>query len=345
MSGYMLADRSSAGIHERLDRRVNAPVVSFLMRSSRADHCSGLSWAMGASNDDHITRSLDPTVQIFPVRAAKRHGTSWDGMTAEVVETTTSGRFEYQSRGEFHLLVVFERAVGRLGAALAPQQPFSDAKNFSGTMCFIPAGREHRQELTLEGQGRMIFICLDPAGLPGHAAPAARLLFEDTVILTLATNLAKIAEASLSNDGSYLRALGLVLAHQLQYLNQRPSESQLAAKAAVRGGLAAWQQRVVAGHIEDHLAEQIPLSALARLVRLSPYHFARAFRQSFGHPPHRYHILRRIERAKTLLADPSLSVTEIGLTLGFNETSAFTSTFRKLTGLTPTAYARSEAAA
>ena len=96
-------------------------------------------------------------------------------------------------------------------------------------------------------------------------------------------------------------------------------------------------------YIEEHLAEQIPLATLARLVRLSPYHFCRAFKQSFGLPPHRYHNQRRIDQAKLLLAKPAPSVTDIGLTLGYGDTSSFTAAFRRTTGVTPTAYHRSVA--
>jgi AraC family transcriptional regulator len=93
--------------------------------------------------------------------------------------------------------------------------------------------------------------------------------------------------------------------------------------------------------LEEHLAEQIPVARLAELVRLSRYHFCRAFRQSFGISPHRYHANRRLERSKALLADPALSVTEIALDVGFRETSSFTTAFRKLFGRTPTEYRRS----
>lgn len=58
-------------------------------------------------------------------------------------------------------------------------------------------------------------------------------------------------------------------------------------------------------------------------------------------PPHRYHSSRRIEHAKILLAKPASSVTDVGWTVGFTETSSFTAAFRKATGLTPTAYRRS----
>ena len=94
-------------------------------------------------------------------------------------------------------------------------------------------------------------------------------------------------------------------------------------------------------YIEEHLAEPISLATLAQLARLSPYHFSRVFKQSFGRPPHRYHTSRRIERAKALLAKPAQSVTEIGFTMGFSEASSFTAAFRRETGLTPSSYRRS----
>jgi methylphosphotriester-DNA--protein-cysteine methyltransferase len=73
----------------------------------------------------------------------------------------------------------------------------------------------------------------------------------------------------------------------------------------------------------------------------SVYHFCRAFKTSFGVPPHRYHNIGRIEHAKSLLAKTACSVTEIGLMIGYSETSSFTAAFRRMTGSTPTAYRRS----
>jgi AraC family transcriptional regulator len=55
-------------------------------------------------------------------------------------------------------------------------------------------------------------------------------------------------------------------------------------------------------YIEEHLGEQISLAKLAQLVGLSTYYFCRAFKQSLGLPPHRYHNNRRIEQAKVLLS-------------------------------------------
>ena len=124
--------------------------------------------------------------------------------------------------------------------------------------------------------------------------------------------------------------------HQLLRLNNGASR----AKRPIRGGLAGWQEKKVAQYIEEHLSEDLSLATLADIARLSPYHFVRAFKQSFGLPPHRYLSGMRIQQAKSLLANPAMSVTQIGLNLGFSETSSFTTTFRKHTGLTPTAYRR-----
>jgi AraC family transcriptional regulator len=113
------------------------------------------------------------------------------------------------------------------------------------------------------------------------------------------------------------------------------------AQACPRGGLPRWQQKKLMQYIEEHLADEVSLLSLAQLAQLSPYHFSRAFKQSFGMPPHQYLTSRRIERAKTLLAERKLSVTEIGFDVGFSETSSFTAAFRKHTGETPTDYRRS----
>jgi AraC family transcriptional regulator len=163
-----------------------------------------------------------------------------------------------------------------------------------------------------------------------------RLFFFDQAIWD--TTLKLKAEVGNSDPGSrqYAEALSLVLMHELNRLERTTS----AAARTLRGGLPAWQRKRVVEFIEGHLAEEISLATLAELVNLSLFHFARAFKQSFGVPPHRYHSARRMDRARSLLQRPSLSVTQIGVQTGFRETSSFTRAFRRFTGLTPTEYRR-----
>jgi AraC family transcriptional regulator len=135
----------------------------------------------------------------------------------------------------------------------------------------------------------------------------------------------------------YAETLGRVLLHALAALDRTRASSD----APARGGLAGWQRKRVAEYIDEHLADELKLSDLAQLARLSPYHFARAFKRSFGVPPHGYHVGRRIEHAKGLLARRDLSVTQIGMKLGYGETNAFSVAFRRVTGYTPTDYRHS----
>ncbi len=90
----------------------------------------------------------------------------------------------------------------------------------------------------------------------------------------------------------------------------------------------------------SHLADDVGLDTLAAIADLSPKHFARAFRQSTGMPPHRWLIERRIDRAKALLRTADLSLAEISLACGFADQSHFTAAFRKLVGFTPGGYRR-----
>lgn len=81
--------------------------------------------------------------------------------------------------------------------------------------------------------------------------------------------------------------------------------------------------------------EEWPVRRLARVSGFSAAHFAHAFKQAFGVPPHRYLLTRRIERASALLRDTDLSITEIAFQTGWNSLGTFGRTFRDVTGDTP----------
>lgn len=109
---------------------------------------------------------------------------------------------------------------------------------------------------------------------------------------------------------------------------------------AWRGGLAPGVLRRVQAQIENRLAEKIDIDELADLAGLSGCHFARAFRQSVGLPPHRYIMTRRIAVGAGLLERTEMPMTEIALAVGFADHSHFTRVFARMTGETPSAYRR-----
>jgi len=92
--------------------------------------------------------------------------------------------------------------------------------------------------------------------------------------------------------------------------------------------------------------EDWPVPRLARESGVSAAHFARSFKEAFGVPPHRYLLTRRIERAKAMLRETELSVTEIAFETGWQSLGTFGRIFRDITGENPGAMrARSRAEA
>ena len=95
--------------------------------------------------------------------------------------------------------------------------------------------------------------------------------------------------------------------------------------------------------VDSAYAEPLDLEALARAAHVSPRHFSRSFRRTFGETPHQYLLTRRLERARHLLRTTDLQVAEVCLAVGFTSVGSFTSTFRRRVGVSPTAYRREHA--
>jgi AraC-like DNA-binding protein len=118
------------------------------------------------------------------------------------------------------------------------------------------------------------------------------------------------------------------------YLKQAHNVMSLPSPAA-RGGLAPWQLRRAKEMLVSRLDEPISLAELARACKLSPSHFSRAFRQTTGQPPHRWLMEQRIEKAKQMLVDTTLSLAEIAQRCGFADQSHFTRVFVQLVQSSP----------
>jgi AraC-like DNA-binding protein len=90
--------------------------------------------------------------------------------------------------------------------------------------------------------------------------------------------------------------------------------------------------------VDARYADPLDLDALSRAANVSPRHFSRSFRRTFGETPYQYLLTRRIERARHLLRTTDLQVAEVCLAVGFTSVGSFTTTFRRHVGVTPTAY-------
>ena len=90
-------------------------------------------------------------------------------------------------------------------------------------------------------------------------------------------------------------------------------------------------------------AQPLTLDAMARAAHVSKFHFARVFTKAYGETPRAYLTRRRIERAKDLLRAANLTITEICFLVGFGSVGSFSSRFRELVGMSPSAYRRASA--
>jgi AraC family transcriptional regulator len=284
------------------------------------------------------------SVTVRPHTAARRRRGEWHGLAAEVAQFTGSAPFEYEFRGPVHLLTLVERGVRAAGETRVDGIPVSKRHDLGRTMSLIPRGHRFKGSFVPRVLPLTGYFYIDPPRLP--ADPELRfdkidfapmLFFEDPALWSTARKLMGLIEAPGPAPRLYAESLGALLAVELVNANK----GMAAAPPADRGGLAAWQQRVACDYIEANLEREIGLDVLASLVRLSPTHFCRAFRRSLGMPPHRYHIYRRLEHAKTLLADRERSITAVAMASGFGASSSFATAFRKATGLTPLQYRRS----
>ncbi len=107
------------------------------------------------------------------------------------------------------------------------------------------------------------------------------------------------------------------------------------------GELAPWQMRRLEAWVEDHLDESISIGALAQIVRASPSYFVGAFVKSFGVPPHRWLLRRRIECAQRLMRSSDVPLSQIASACGFADQSHFTRVFSRYVKATPGRWRRS----
>lgn len=172
---------------------------------------------------------------------------------------------------------------------------------------------------------------------PDHAGQMERLHVRQfsPVIPQLMLHFWNGAAGGLAEDAGqlYCDALVTVLVGDLMQAAQ-------ALGPQFRGGLAAWQVRRVSEYLGAYFDRDIALGDLAALCGLSDDHFARAFRKSFGMPPYRYQLRLRLERAKTLLADPDLPVAAVAAATGFARPQGLTRLFLRELGITPLRFRR-----
>jgi transcriptional regulator GlxA family with amidase domain len=154
-----------------------------------------------------------------------------------------------------------------------------------------------------------------------------------TVVAELSTALNETLRDERSNAAACLQRAQAML-HGVAGTSSEPSEK------TARQGLAPWQVRRVLAHIEANLGTPLRNKDLAAVARLSPFHFAVAFRNSVGESPHEHLIRRRVERAQGLMLSTDKPLSLIAIECGLADQAHLTRLFRRIVGESPAAWRR-----
>jgi AraC family transcriptional regulator len=205
----------------------------------------------------------------------------------------------------------------------------------NGEMTLMPCGVPSEWSWNSTCDRMDVIVSADIFGDGSTLDAVDRFLFRDAEIEEICRRLYR--EVSLDGMADRLCIESLVMRLAMSVL-RRHSRVSGATTIPPSSGLTRSQARRVLEYIETNLSREVTLREMAGIVDLSPYHFARMFKQSMSTAPHRYVLERRVERAKTMLRTTGASLIEIGLSTGFCDQSHFTSTFHRIVGATPTKF-------
>lgn len=214
----------------------------------------------------------------------------------------------------------------------------------SGSITIIPQGHDGDWDIAGPIGVSHVFLpddrlraSAEQLGCSDDVELLSRVGFDDPVASRLMEMLGR--EADLSDPSARLfveQATDLLCTQLLRGHSSHGTLSTL----KMRRGLSTWQVKKVTTYMRERLGAPIGLDDLAGVVGLSRFHFCTAFREATGSTPHEWLVRLRIERARQLLADPALSITEIAFAVGYETPSSFAAAFRKVMSTTPTHFRR-----
>jgi AraC family transcriptional regulator len=185
-------------------------------------------------------------------------------------------------------------------------------------------------------------LMLDGAVRMRLISAGSNVIFSENVVRgnQRLTRLAREWAAELMQEeaGQELVVAALVEQTIVQLLRHHSNMRRSPELELSRAGLVDRRIRRAVELMHARLAESLPLEEIASAAHLSPFHFARLFKKLTGATPHAYLANLRAARARTLLAETDLSITEVSARVGYDSPSHFAKAFRRATTLSPSAF-------
>lgn len=213
------------------------------------------------------------------------------------------------------------------------------APHSSDRVTFVRAGTRMVLEYTRDCS--MLCVLIVPAGRlaamreGGAPLPASFGLRDDPALAELVHDTLRLVLRQSEADNFRIEQATARLATSL--CDSLPDGSE---QAGPRIALPSHKLRRVLAHIDANLDRPIALRELADLANLSPYHFARVFKQATGRAPYDHVRWRRITRSTALVARSELKIAEISASTGFASAAHFSSAFQRAAGIPPLKFRR-----
>lgn len=265
---------------------------------------------------------------------------SWPALTAQFTRIAAPLTYDFKLTGSTNYVALHD--LYRVDGVTTVQGVHrSHVKDFRNKITFAPEGCdiEGWSQIVKPASITSVFIpqndrdktSIDLAKLPPLFG------FDDQMLRSVLSRFQLILHDPSLDCAGYAETLGVLLTFEIGRVASRQRQP-----VTHKGGLTARQARLVIDYIEGHIGEPTSISELAGLLDLTRFHFIRAFKQAVGLPPHRFMVVRRIERARELLTQQDLSIAEVAARVGFGNVAQFAKAFRRHVGTTPSTYRREQ---
>jgi AraC family transcriptional regulator len=265
---------------------------------------------------------------------------SWSWFSAELVRIQPT-EFEFRVKGDASYLALHDyvRSDGETTISGGSRSTLTDGRD---KLTFAPIGS------SVEGwncfklpASSAIAVHLTPPTSDDDSNDISKippsLYFENSNLKATLQKIRSIVDGSGIDDHAYAETLGLLLLWELRHATDPKYSPRL---QPVRGGLTGHQLRRIKEFVDAHVSKDIGISELAGLIGLSHFHFIRAFKHSVGLSPYQYVLSERISVATKMLSESDLSIADVALAAGFSGAAQLNRVFRRLVGVTPTAFRR-----
>ena len=264
-------------------------------------------------------------------------------------------RWSSEARADYSALLLLEGEMrwreskadsDTSGGADASEEDASSGEIRGGSALLAAPG--DTLQASSAGRAEFVVLNLSPVFVLDSAA-RARLTRPDSVVTfrerevlsdeRLARLARDLADELLEEAAGQEMIVGAIVEHALvhtlrRYANVRRNEHLELSRA----GLVDRRIRLAVELMHAHMHRELSLEEIASAAHISPFHFSRLFKKLTGATPHAYLASLRAARARDLLAETDLSVTEVGARVGYMSSSHFSKAFRQSTGISPRAY-------